>query len=230
MDKNTMESDEFVSDIQATVRNYSLGSVGCMDETSVSVGTTVMTIALTCYADGSKGPMFVILKRGSGRAPALATVPAQIQVAGSTTGWMTERLMLEWLQTCWTDPEDQVRSVLVLDKLPSHTTAKVGSGTCICIAIFSLSCVCAYVSACVTGAAGCACGRHSPEVCPIGVHSTTAAPSLLDNQPIQSGTGPSLGPLAGGVNHWYGGAAGSAHNLAMGCGFLGSRALGRHRC
>eukprot|EP00918_Siedleckia_nematoides_P029751 GHVU01064183.1.p1 GENE.GHVU01064183.1~~GHVU01064183.1.p1 ORF type:complete len:178 (-),score=15.45 GHVU01064183.1:2084-2617(-) len=165
----TMESqsqlEKFVADVRSTVLDYPLSAVGYMDETSVSFEKARMIVALSCFADGSKGALYVVLRRplaSSPTAPEGQEYPAGMVVVASTTGWMTKQLMLDWVQKAWSRSVGEAPAVLVLDRLPSHTAQKVRSGTSASTASRTLSCVCACVCVCDAGDGGAKGGGHRP--------------------------------------------------------------------
>eukprot|EP00918_Siedleckia_nematoides_P059919 GHVU01130654.1.p1 GENE.GHVU01130654.1~~GHVU01130654.1.p1 ORF type:complete len:170 (+),score=9.79 GHVU01130654.1:344-853(+) len=128
------QKDAFLANVRQVIEgNYAPADIGTMDEISVCLEegsqTKRVTVALSCFADGSKGSPFIILKRsvsGDPKPPRGLTFPVGSFIASQRHGWMSEEKMLAWLETAWTNrPASHTPSLLIMDALPSHTCAKV---------------------------------------------------------------------------------------------------------
>lgn len=128
--------------------NYLLGQIGNADETAVYFdmpqSTTIadkgsrsviikstgneklrVTVMLAVLADGRKLPPFVILKR---KGLPKENLPAGIHFRCQENGWMSNELMLDWLQTVWGRRPGALlntKNMLILDSFRGHTTDDV---------------------------------------------------------------------------------------------------------
>lgn len=78
-----------------------------------------VNVMLTCLADGTKLPPYVILKR--------KTLPKDPMPAG-IKGWMESRPVVDWLKVVWARRPGGLgrrRNMLVLDAFRGHATDKV---------------------------------------------------------------------------------------------------------
>ena len=82
-----------------------------------------VTVMLTCLADGTKLPPYVILKR---KTLPKYPMPAGIIVRVQEKGWMESRLVVDWLKVVWARrPGGRRRNMLVLDAFRGHVTDEV---------------------------------------------------------------------------------------------------------
>ena len=80
---------------------------------------------LTCLADGTKLPPYVILKR---KTMPKETMPAGIIVRAQEKGWMDTGLVVDWLKVVWGRRRGALhkkRNMLVLDAFRGHLTEPV---------------------------------------------------------------------------------------------------------
>ena len=86
-----------------------------------------VTVMLTCLADGSKLPPYVILKR---KTVPKDPMPAGIIVRAQEKGWMESGLVVDWLKVVWGARYGGLRkrrNMLVLDAFRGHLTEPVKS-------------------------------------------------------------------------------------------------------
>uniref|UniRef100_A0A3Q1GUX3 Pogo transposable element derived with KRAB domain n=1 Tax=Acanthochromis polyacanthus TaxID=80966 RepID=A0A3Q1GUX3_9TELE len=84
-----------------------------------------ITVMLTCLADGTKLPPYVILRRKT--IPKEPTPPGII-VRAQEKGWMETELVVDWLKVVWGRRRGglrKTRSMLVLDAFRGHLTEPV---------------------------------------------------------------------------------------------------------
>lgn len=84
-----------------------------------------VTVMLTCLADGTKLPPYVILKR---KTLPKDPMPAGIIVRAQEKGWMESRLVVDWLKVVWVRRPGGLRRrryMLVLDAFHGHVTDEV---------------------------------------------------------------------------------------------------------
>lgn len=107
-------------------------TVNPVGERSVSIRTTGAekqrcTVMLAITSDGRKLPPYVIFKR---KTMPKETFPKGIIVRVQENGWMTDDLVVDWLNTVWNRRPGGLlrqRSMLVLDSFRGHLTDKVKS-------------------------------------------------------------------------------------------------------
>lgn len=84
-----------------------------------------VTVMLTCLADGTKLPPYLILKRKTIPKEAM---PAGIIVRAQERGWMDTELVVDWLKVVWgrrPGALSKKRNMLVLDAFRGHLTEQV---------------------------------------------------------------------------------------------------------
>ncbi|KAE9548780.1 hypothetical protein FO519_008009 [Halicephalobus sp. NKZ332] len=82
------------------------------------------TVVLAVASNGSKCLPFIIFKRKT--VP--KGLPQGVVVRANEKGWMTEKLMADWVEKCWESRpnpcQDPEKSLLILDSARSHLTAE----------------------------------------------------------------------------------------------------------
>eukprot|EP00918_Siedleckia_nematoides_P066329 GHVU01144237.1.p1 GENE.GHVU01144237.1~~GHVU01144237.1.p1 ORF type:complete len:335 (-),score=39.26 GHVU01144237.1:112-1116(-) len=90
-----------------------------------------LTAILTCFADGSKGDIMVILKRKTvPKPPRGHSFPPRMVIRANAKGWMTQSEMLVYVDRVWKNRGRcnfvvQEPSVLLMDSFSAHTTPPV---------------------------------------------------------------------------------------------------------
>ncbi len=86
-----------------------------------------VTVMLSCLTDGTKLPLYVILKRKTlPNDPMPAGIP--VIVCAQEKGWMESRLVVDWLKVVWARRPGGLRqrqNMLVLDAFCGHVTDEV---------------------------------------------------------------------------------------------------------
>ena len=108
--------------------NYKLEKKGVKDVLLKTTGCEKhrLTVMLAATADGRKLPPLLILKRKT--LPKSEAFPKEVIVRAHEKGWMTEKLMLEWLKIVWgrrTRAFFNQLSMLVLHAFKGHLTDTV---------------------------------------------------------------------------------------------------------
>ncbi len=108
-------------------RSTTIAEKGARDVKILSTGHEKLrvTVMLSVTADGHKLPPFLILKR---KTRPKEKFPNDVIVRAQEKGWMTEELMLEWVQLVWNRRPGFSRkapSMLVLDAFRAHLTDTV---------------------------------------------------------------------------------------------------------
>uniref|UniRef100_A0A668AVM8 Pogo transposable element derived with KRAB domain n=1 Tax=Myripristis murdjan TaxID=586833 RepID=A0A668AVM8_9TELE len=105
---------------------YPLDQMGNADQTpSTGNEKSRVTVMLTCLADGTKLPPYVILKR---KTMPKDSMPAGIIVRAQEKGWMESGLVVDWLKVVWARRPGGLRrkrNMLVLDAFRGHLTEEV---------------------------------------------------------------------------------------------------------
>jgi len=105
--------------------NYTLEKKGVKEVLLKTTGCEKLhlTVMLAATADGRKLPPLLILKRKT--LPKSEAFPKDVIVRAQEKGWMTKKLMLEWLKIVWSRRPGAFLnqpSMLVLDAFEGHVT------------------------------------------------------------------------------------------------------------
>uniref|UniRef100_A0A672HC27 HTH CENPB-type domain-containing protein n=1 Tax=Salarias fasciatus TaxID=181472 RepID=A0A672HC27_SALFA len=101
--------------------HYPLDQMGNTDQTPKSR----ITVMLTCLADGTKLPLYVVLRR---KTIPKEPMPPGIIVRAQEKGWMETELVVDWLKVVWGRRHGglrKTRNMLVLDAFRGHLTEPV---------------------------------------------------------------------------------------------------------
>ncbi|CAB4401718.1 unnamed protein product [Rhizophagus irregularis] len=117
----------YIGNIDETLVSFDLPSNTTIDELgtrSVSIRITGhekanFTVVLTCMADGTKLPPFIIFKL---KNVPRENFPPEVIIRANQKGWMNKNEMLYWIENIWTKHErvSNPQSLLVLDSFSAH--------------------------------------------------------------------------------------------------------------
>eukprot|EP00918_Siedleckia_nematoides_P061620 GHVU01134491.1.p1 GENE.GHVU01134491.1~~GHVU01134491.1.p1 ORF type:complete len:153 (+),score=2.88 GHVU01134491.1:129-587(+) len=116
---------------RTVLNDYPHSAIATMDEFQLPNAWNMrrMTVALCCFADGTKAAPFVVY---TSRRQPMAVFDADLGVvtAANPEGWMTQDMMLQWLGELWAHRpgvtwDNPAPGVLIMDRLLSHTRPAV---------------------------------------------------------------------------------------------------------
>eukprot|EP00918_Siedleckia_nematoides_P049016 GHVU01107386.1.p1 GENE.GHVU01107386.1~~GHVU01107386.1.p1 ORF type:complete len:169 (+),score=3.81 GHVU01107386.1:189-695(+) len=134
--------EQYLEEFHHIVRGCPLSAIAAMDETSVPMSLQAanyevrhcyqptLTVALTGFADGSKGRVFAIRNSRRENPASGVLVPEGMFLSATPTGFMTQAAMLVWLSKSWahrpvSQCELRTPAILVLDSYYPHTKQQV---------------------------------------------------------------------------------------------------------